>query len=69
MVMDMSFANQALSVRWLLGRAKGLERSVFPVPREIDEEIAALKLASMGAAIDTLTPAQKKYLSDWREGT
>jgi len=69
MVMDMSFANQALSVRWLLGRAKGLERSVFPVPREIDEEIAALKLASMGAAIDKLTPAQKKYLGDWREGT
>ena len=69
MVMDMSFANQALSVRWLLGRAKGLARSVFPVPREIDEEIASLKLASMGSAIDKLTPAQKKYLGDWREGT
>jgi len=69
MVMDMSFANQALSVRWLLGRAKGLAKSVFPVPREIDEEIAALKLASMGSAIDKLTPAQKKYLGDWREGT
>jgi adenosylhomocysteinase len=69
MVMDMSFANQALSLRWLLGRAKGLARSVFPVPVEIDEEIAALKLASMGAAIDRLTPAQRKYLADWREGT
>jgi adenosylhomocysteinase len=69
MVMDMSFANQALSVRWLLGRAKGLARSVFPVPVEIDEEIAALKLASMGDAIDTLTAAQKRYLADWREGT
>jgi len=69
MVMDMSFANQALSVRWLLGRAKGLERSVFPVPREIDEQIAALKLASMGAAVDKLTPVQMKYLGDWREGT
>jgi adenosylhomocysteinase len=69
MVMDMSFANQALSVRWLLGRAKGLARSVFPVPIEIDEEIAALKLGSMGAAIDKLTPAQKKYLANWREGT
>jgi len=69
MVMDMSFANQALSVRWLLGRAKGLARSVFPVPREIDEEIAALKLASMDRAIDRLTPAQKKYLAGWREGT
>ncbi len=69
MVMDMSFANQALSARWLLGRAKGLEKSVFPVPEEIDREIARLKLASMGAAIDKLTPAQKKYLADWREGT
>jgi len=69
MVMDMSFANQALSVRWLLGRGKGLDKTVFPVPREIDEAIAALKLASMGAAIDKLTPAQKKYLAGWSEGT
>ena len=69
MVMDMSFANQALSVRWLLGRGRRLERTVFPVPLEIDEEIAALKLASMGSAIDKLTPAQKKYLSGWQEGT
>jgi adenosylhomocysteinase len=69
MVMDMSFANQALSVRWLLGRAQGLPRSVFPVPAEIDAEIAALKLDSMGAAVDRLTPAQKKYLAGWREGT
>ncbi len=69
MVMDMSFANQALSVRWLLGQAKGLTKSVFPVPLEIDKEIAALKLASMGTVIDKLTPAQKKYLADWREGT
>lgn len=68
-VMDMSFANQALSVRWLLGRAQGLPKDVFPVPAEIDEEIAKLKLASMGSAIDKLTPAQKKYLADWREGT
>jgi adenosylhomocysteinase len=69
MVMDMSFANQALSVRWLLGRAKALPRSVFPVPAEIDAEIAALKLGSMGSAIDRLTPAQRKYLAGWREGT
>jgi adenosylhomocysteinase len=69
MVMDMSFANQALSVRWLLNRGKGLAKKVFPVPEEIDREIAALKLASMGAAVDRLTPAQKKYLADWREGT
>jgi adenosylhomocysteinase len=69
MVMDMSFSNQALSVRWLLGRGEKLEKSVFPVPRKIDEEIAALKLASMGASIDKLTAAQIKYLADWREGT
>jgi adenosylhomocysteinase len=69
MVMDMSFANQAMSVRWLLGRAKGLQKTVFPVPMEIDREIAALKLASMGTAVDKLTTAQKKYLADWREGT
>jgi adenosylhomocysteinase len=69
MVMDMSFANQALSVQWLLQCGKSLDRKVFPVPQEIDEEIAALKLASMGAAIDKLTPAQRKYLADWREGT
>jgi adenosylhomocysteinase len=69
MVMDMSFANQAMSVRWLLGQAKGLPKNVFPVPPEIDREIAALKLASMGTAVDKLTSAQKKYLADWREGT
>jgi adenosylhomocysteinase len=69
MVMDMSFANQALSVRWLLDRAGELPKSVFPVPVEIDQQIAALKLASMGTAVDTLTAAQKKYLGDWREGT
>jgi adenosylhomocysteinase len=69
MVMDMSFANQALGVRWLVEHGRGLERKVFPVPAEIDREIAALKLASMGASIDKLTAAQKKYLSDWREGT
>jgi len=67
--MDMSFANQALSVRWLLGHGQGLDKKVFPVPKEIDEAIAALKLASMGAAIDKLTAGQKKYLADWREGT
>ncbi|NTV80702.1 MAG: adenosylhomocysteinase, partial [Candidatus Aminicenantes bacterium] len=52
-----------------LGRAKGLPKTVFPVPMEIDREIAALKLASMGTAVDKLTLAQKKYLADWREGT
>ncbi len=69
MVMDMSFANQALSVLYLKGRARGLERKVYPVPEEIDARIAALKLKSMGAAIDRLSPLQKSYLADWKEGT
>lgn len=69
MVMDMSFANQALSASWLVEHGRDLERKVFPVPAEIDREIAALKLASMGASIDKLTAAQRKYLADWREGT
>ncbi len=69
MVMDMSFANQALSVRWLLARAGSLEKTVFPVPADIDAEIAAMKLASMGAAVDKLTAAQKRYLAGWQEGT
>jgi adenosylhomocysteinase len=69
MVMDMSFANQALSVLYLTRRSRELERRVYPVPLEIDERIAALKLGSMGSSIDRLTPAQKKYLAGWREGT
>ncbi|HVP89942.1 MAG TPA: adenosylhomocysteinase [Terriglobales bacterium] len=69
MVMDMSFANQALSVLYLTRRGRGLEKGVYPVPPEIDERIAALKLASMGLAVDRLTPEQKRYLADWKEGT
>ncbi len=69
MVMDMSFANQALSVQYLRRKARDLERRVHPVPADIDERIAALKLKSMGTAIDRLTPAQKRYLEDCKEGT
>jgi len=69
MVMDMSFANQALSVLYLTRRGRELEKRVYPVPLEIDERIAALKLASMGTAVDRLTPAQRKYLAEWKEGT
>jgi adenosylhomocysteinase len=69
MVMDMSFANQSLSVLHLTRVGKTLEKRVYPVPKEIDEEIARLKLASMGVAIDKLSAAQKKYLEDWKEGT
>ena len=68
-VMDMSFANQALSAEFLVRNAGSLERKVYPVPAGIDQEIARLKLASMGIAIDTLTPEQEEYLRSWQEGT
>ena len=68
-VMDMSFANQALGVEYLLKNAGILEKRVYPIPREIDMEIARLKLASMGIEIDALTPEQERYLRSWEEGT
>jgi adenosylhomocysteinase len=68
-VMDMSFANQALSTEYAVHHAASLEKKVYPVPREIDEEIARLKLATMGVSIDTLTEEQAKYLASWDEGT
>jgi adenosylhomocysteinase len=68
-VMDMSFANQALTAQYLAKHGKSLEKRVYTVPREIDEEVARLKLASMGIAIDTLTPEQEKYLAEYQTGT
>jgi adenosylhomocysteinase len=69
MVMDMSFADQLLSVEYLVkGKAK-LENKVHAVPREIDQRVASLKLASMGVKIDELTEKQKRYLASWEEGT
>jgi adenosylhomocysteinase len=68
-VMDMSFANQALSAEYLLKHHKRLERKVYPVPPEIDKEIARLKLAGMGLRIDKLTKEQEKYLASWEMGT
>jgi len=68
-VMDMSFANQALSAEYLQKNHKKLERKVYPVPAEIDKEIARLKLAGMGMRIDKLTKEQKKYLASWEMGT
>jgi len=68
-VMDMSFANQALSAEYMVRNAKNLEPRVYSVPREIDLEIARLKLAAMGVEVDTLTPEQEHYLSSWEEGT
>ncbi len=68
-VMDMSFANQALSVEYMVKNADKLEKKVYSVPDEIDREIARLKLDAMGVQIDKLTPAQEKYLNSWEEGT
>jgi len=68
-VMDMSFANQALSIEYLLKESNSLSKKVYAVPRDIDERIAFLKLQSMGINIDKLTPEQKKYLASWQEGT
>ncbi len=68
-VMDMSFANQALGVEFLIGRHETLDRAVYPVPEAIDRAIARLKLASVGVRIDRLTPEQKKYLASWEMGT
>jgi adenosylhomocysteinase len=68
-VMDMSFANQALSMEYLSKEHKKLDNKVYPVPVPIDQGIARLKLASMGVEIDTLTPEQEKYLSSWEMGT
>jgi adenosylhomocysteinase len=68
-VMDMSFANQALSAEFVVSNAASLERRVYSVPAEIDQEIARLKLETMGIAIDQLTEEQAKYLASWDEGT
>ena len=69
MVMDMSFANQALSVLYLVQKGASLGKKVYPVPAPIDQRIARLKLQSMGIRIDRLTAEQKAYLSAWEEGT
>ena len=69
MVMDMSFANQALCAAYLVRKARSMDKKVYGVPAAIDEQIAKLKLRSMGVAIDTLTAEQKRYLAEWQEGT
>ena len=67
--MDMSFANQALCLEYLVKNRGKLEPRVYSVPEDIDKQVARLKLNSMGIEIDTLTPEQKKYLTSWQEGT
>ncbi len=68
-VMDMSFANQALSAEWVVQHAAELSPAVYPVPADIDAEVARLKLRAMGIAIDELTPEQELYLKSWEMGT
>ena len=68
-VMDMSFANQALSAEYMIKNANQLQNQVYPVPEEIDAEIARLKLDAMEIKIDVLTPEQIEYLNSWQEGT
>jgi adenosylhomocysteinase len=68
-VMDMSFANQALSAEYLVKHGRSLKKQVYPVPAAIDKEIARLKLAGMGVDIDHLTKEQEKYLASWEMGT
>ncbi len=67
--MDLSFSLQARAAEFIAERGKKLEPGVHTLPREIDEELARLKLKSMHAGIDRLSPAQKRYLSLWSEGT
>jgi adenosylhomocysteinase len=68
-VMDMSFANQALSAEYLAKNYKSLEKKVYPVPEELDKKVARLKLEAMGVKIDKLTSEQEEYLASWSEGT
>jgi adenosylhomocysteinase len=68
-VMDMSFADQALAAEWLVNGGDDLPPDVYTLPRELDEDVARLKLAAMGAGLETLTEEQAKYLDSWEEGT
>src|SRR6185503_6919367 len=68
-VMDMSFANQALSVVYIAANAENLQPGVYDVPEDIDQEVARLKLDSLGVRIDQLTDEQRRYLASWDMGT
>ena len=68
-VMDMSFANQSLAIEYLVQNVDKMDKNVFPVPAELDREVARLKLEAMSVSIDKLTSAQDKYLNSWQEGT
>lgn len=68
-VMDMSFSNQALAAEWLVERAGTLEPAIYTLPEDLDRQVASIKLASMGAGLEVLTPDQVSYLKGWQEGT
>ncbi|MBI4727544.1 adenosylhomocysteinase [candidate division TA06 bacterium] len=68
-VMDMSFANQSLAAETLAKKGRGMQKKVYSLPQEMDQQIAGLKLKAMGVKVDTLTPEQKKYLASWEMGT
>ena len=68
-VMDMSFANQALSAEYMVQNHSKLEKKVYSVPDDLDRQVARMKIDSMGVKIDRLTPEQEHYLSSWNEGT
>jgi len=68
-VMDMSFADQALAAEWLVDVGGDLAPDVYTLPHELDENVARLKLASMGASLEVLTDEQERYLASWEHGT
>ena len=68
-VMDMSFANQAMSAEYMVKNHDKLEKKVYSVPEELDKQVAKMKLESMAVQIDRLTPEQEEYLASWGEGT
>ena len=68
-VMDMSFANQVLAAEYVLKHADELEAKCYNIPADIDDEIARVKLGTLGVEIDTLTPEQEQYLNSWTVGT
>ena len=68
-VMDMSFSNQALAAEYLIKNRDELEPKIYTLPAEIDDEVASIKLAALGASLETLTADQIEYLNDWQQGT
>ena len=68
-VMDMSFANQAMAAEWLISNAGTLSPQIYTLPKELDEEVASIKLATMGGGLEELTDEQRAYLASWQEGT